>query len=153
MTVHLSTLDALVADEGRVGEIVAPQYDSLARGGRFQYAVDRPDNFLNVVLSREDFPEPEAREIDIALRARDHFDGMLGRGLYVPHPRPAFFLYELSTDSHAQLGVVAGVPVSSIDEARVLGHEGTIHERAADLALFYETARLTSSPVALAFGM
>lgn len=148
---QLIALDALVARADRVEEIVAPQYDSLAHGGRYQYAVDRPDCFLNVVLSRSDFPAGDLRESDIAARARDHFSGMVDRGLFARHEAPAFFLYELDTGAHRQVGLVAGIPVGAIDGGVVLGHEGTLHEHAADLATFFRTARLSSSPVALAF--
>lgn len=147
----LIPLDALLARADRADEIVAPQYDSLAHRGRYQYAVDRPDCFLNVVLSRGDFPDPLPDETNIAARATEHFEGMLERGLFVPHGRPAFFLYELSADQHRQVGLMAGVPTSAIDEGAVLGHEGTLRDRTADLAEFYRVSRLKSSPVALAF--
>lgn len=148
---RLLPVEARIAREDRVAEIVAPQSDSLAPHGRYQYAIDRPDCFLNVVLSRVDFPPPPPPVPQVAQRAARHFEGMVGRGLFPPHPAPAFFLYELATDSHRQVGLVAGVPVSAIDDGTVRGHEGTIHDRAADLARFYRVARLTSSPVGLAF--
>ena len=148
---RLLPIDARVADEARVADIVAPQYDSLALDSRFQYAVDHPDCFLNIVLSRRDFPEPAPHESAIAQRAADHFEGMVARGLFPSHGRDAFFLYELATEGHSQVGIVGGVPISAIDDGSVLGHEGTINERTQDLAGFYRTARLTSSPVALAF--
>jgi uncharacterized protein (DUF1015 family) len=147
----LVPLDARVARGDRIDEIVAPQYDSLAHGGRYQYAVDRPDCFLNVVLSRADFPEGELREADIAQRAADHFSQMVQRGLFPEHEGHAFFLYELDTGTHVQTGLMAGISTDAISDGTVLGHEGTIHDRAVDLAEFYRRSRLTSSPVALAF--
>ena len=147
----LLPVDALIARADRVEEIVAPQYDSFGRGGRYQYAAGHPDCFLNVVLSREDVPESDIEEPDIAVRAKQHFSGMLKRGLFPAYGKRAFFLYELSSDTHRQVGLVAGVPTGAITDGQVRGHEGTIHDRAADLADFYRTARLTSSPVAMAF--
>ncbi len=147
----LVPLDALIARADRADEIVAPQYDSLAHRGRYQYALDRPDCFLNVVLSRGDFPDPLPDEHNLAERATAHFEGMLERGLFVPHGGPAFFLYELAGPEHRQVGLMAGVPNSAISEGAVLGHEGTLRDRALDLAEFYRVSRLTSSPVALAF--
>ena len=148
---RLLPLDARLAREDRIGEIVAPQYDSLAQDGRYQYAMERPDSFLNIVLSRADFPAPPPEAAAITRRAAAHFAGMVERGLLPRHPSPAFFLYELSTDSHRQVGLVAGMPLSAVDDGVVLGHEGVLYERVADLAQFYRVARLTSSPVALAF--
>ena len=144
-------LRALVARAERVADIVAPQYDSIPRGGRYRYAVERPDSFVNVTLSAADFPEPVPHRSIIAQRAADHFAQMLDRGLFEALPTRAFFLYELDTGRHRQLGIVAGIPVSAITGGRVIGHEGTIEERVEDLAAFFRMARLASSPVALGF--
>ena len=147
----LLPIDARIANADRADEVVAPQYDTLGLSGRYRYAIDHPDCFLNVVLSRADFPAVEIEGLDIARRAAEHFEGMVDRGLFPAHGQPSFFLYELASDTHRQVGLVAGVPVHAITDGHVLGHEGTIHDRALDLAEFYRTARLTSSPVALAF--
>ena len=144
-------IQALVARADRAADIVAPQYDAIPGGGRYRYAVDRPDSFLNVTLSAADFPEPVPRASAIARRAADHFEGMIRRGLFEALPTRAFFLYELDTGRHRQLGIVAGLPVSDVTEGRVIGHEGTIEERVEDLAGFFRVARLASSPVALGF--
>lgn len=144
-------LEALVARSDRAAEIVAPQYDSIPPGGRYRYAIERPDCFLNVTLSVADFPEPAPHRSAIAQRAADHFGGMMDRGLFEAIPTRAFFLYELDTGHHHQLGIVAGLPVAAVTGGQVLGHEGTIEERVDDLAGFFRTARLASSPVALGF--
>lgn len=151
MTVAIP-LEALVARADRAAVIVAPQYDSIPGGGRYRYAVERPDSFVNVTLSVADFPEPVPHRSAVAQRAVDHFEGMLDRGLFEVLPFRAFFLYELDTGRHRQLGIVAGLPVSAVTGGRVVGHEGTIEERVDDLAGFYRMARLASSPVALGFG-
>lgn len=148
---NLVPLTALVARADRAADIVAPQYDSIPPGGRYAYAVERPDCFLNVTLSVADFPEPAPDRSAVAARAAGCFEAMMERGLFEAVPGPAFFLYELDTGSRRQAGIVVGMPVAAVEEGRILGHEGTIEERVDDLALFFRTARLASSPVALAF--
>ena len=144
-------VEALVARADRAAEMVAPQYDSIPGGDRYAYAVEKPDCFVNVTLSAADFPEPTPGRSAVARRAAGHFEGMLHRGLYEAFPSEAFFLYELDTGRRRLLGMVAGLPVASVSEGLILGHEGTLEERVDDLASFYRTARLTSSPVALGF--
>lgn len=144
-------LEAMVARADRVTEIVAPQYDTVARGGRYRFAAEHPDCFINVTLSVADFPAPVPGGRAIARRAASHFEGMLRRRLFEPVPGRGFFLYELDTGSHRQQGIVAGLPVSAIREGRVVGHEGTIDERVDDLARFFRVARLASNPVSLGF--
>lgn len=149
--IRIHPLRALAARAGRAAEITAPQYDSVPPDRRRTFAARRPDCFINVTLSAEDFPPPRPDPAELAHRAAGHWRGMKERGLYEPHPAPAFFLYRLSDDGGSQTGVVAGIGTEAIEEGVVKGHEGIIEGRARDLAGFYRTARLTSSPVALAF--
>lgn len=144
-------IQALIARADRVSDIVAPQYDAIPPGGRYGFAVERPDSFVNITLSSGDFPDPSPSRSEVTKRATDHFERMIGRGLFEAMPARGFFLYELDTGRHRQLGIVGAVPVSSVAEGRVIGHEGTIADRVADLAAFFRAARLASSPVALAF--
>ena len=148
--IRVHPLRALVARAGRAAKITAPQYDSVPADRRRSFAERNPDCFINITLSAEDFPPPRPHPAELAQRAAGHWRGMKERGLYEPHPAPAFFLYRLSDGGGSQTGVVAGVGTEAIEEGRIKGHEGIIHSRARDLVGFYRTARLTSSPVALA---
>ncbi len=143
-------IDALVARADRAADVVAPQYDAVP-GGRYRFATDRPDSFVNITLSLSDFPEPSPTRAQIARRAADHFAGMMERDLFEALPRRAFFLYGLDTDGHQQVGLVCALPLSCITRGEVLGHEGTIPRRVEDLSHFFRVCRLASSPVALAF--
>lgn len=149
--IRVHPLRALVARAGRAAKITAPQYDSVPADQRRRFAERHPDCFINITLSAEDFPPPRPRPAEVAQRAAGHWRGMKERGLYEPHPAPAFFLYRLSDGAGAQTGVVAGVGTEAVGEGLVKGHEGIIAGRARDLVGFYRAARLTSSPVALAF--
>ena len=144
-------VEAMVARADRVADIVAPQYDAIPGGGRYRFAVEHPDSFVNITLSARDFPDPVPSRRATARRAARHFQGMLERRLFEQVPGSVFFLYELDTGSHRQSGIVAGIPVSAIREGRVIGHEGTIDDRVDDLARFFRVARLASSPVSLGF--
>ena len=144
-------LEAMVARAGRVTDIVAPQHDAIPGGERYVFAEERPDSFVNITLSVRDFPHPVPTKRAVAWRAAKHFEGMLERRLFERIPGRVFFLYELDTGKHRQAGIVAGLPVSAIQEGRVIGHEGTIDDRVDDLARFFRVARLASSPVALGF--
>lgn len=144
-------IKALVARADRVSDVVAPQYDAIPTGGRYRFAVERPDSFVNITLSVGDFPDPAPPRSEVTRRATSHFAGMMERELFEDIPTRGFFLYELDTGRHRQLGIVGAVPVSCVKEGRVVGHEGTITDRVADLAAFFRAARLASSPVALAF--
>lgn len=149
--VSVVPVKALVAREDRVADIVAPQADSVPDGESYHYAVARPDSFLNVTLSVGEFPGPTPSRQAVVKRASRHFRGMLKRRLFEPLPSEAFFLYELDTGSHRQIGIVGGVSLAAIEKGRILGHEETLEDPVEDLAHFYRVARISSSPVALGF--
>ncbi|MDE0139769.1 MAG: DUF1015 family protein [bacterium] len=149
--VSVIPVEALVTRSDRVVDVVAPQADSVPGGDSYHYAVDHPDSFLNVTLAVGEFPGPTPSREAVVKRASGHFRGMLERGLFEPLPLAAFFLYELDTGSHRQVGIVGGVSLAAIEEGRILGHEETLEGPVEDLAHFYRVARLSSSPVALGF--
>ena len=147
----LIPLNAMVARSDRADDIVAPQFDSPFGEERYGFAVSSPDSFMNVVLSVADFPEPYPTRGDTARRASRHFKGMVERGLFESLPGQAFFLYEIATAGHRQLGIVGGVPVNAIDQGKILGHEGTFQERVDDLVRFMQEARMSSGLVTLGY--
>jgi uncharacterized protein (DUF1015 family) len=149
MTIRLDPIVALVADAERCAAIVAPSYDGFSGGGRYRYAMDHPDSFMNVILSGADLPSDESN--DVPARASAAFNRMLEAGLYEPHPEPGFFLYELEAAGHRQLGVMAAVSNEHISAGRVLGHEATMAARTDELAQFYRASRISSSAVALTY--
>ena len=151
MTVGAIPIEAMIARADRATTIVAPQYDALPGGDRYRFAQERPDSFLNVTLSRRDFPDPVPDRRVVVRRAVRRFERMRQRRLFEPAIGRVFLLYELHSAEHRQVGIVAGIPVSSVRDGRVIGHEGTIDDRVDDLALFFQTARLASSPVSLGF--
>ena len=149
--VSVIPVEALIARADRVVDVVAPQADSVPGGDSYRYAVDHPDSFMNVTLAVGEFPGPTPSREAVVKRASGHFHGMLERGLFEPLPSAAFFLYELDTGSHRQVGIVGGVSLAAVEEGRILGHEETLQGPVEDLAHFYRVARLSSSPVALGF--
>ena len=149
--VSVVPVTAMLARADRAADIVAPQADSVPDGESYIYAVSRPDSFLNVTLSVGEFPGPTPSREAVVKRASGHFRGMLERGLFEDLPSAAFFLYELDTGSHRQVGIVGGVSLAAIKEGRILGHEETFAGHVEDLAHFYRVAGISSSPVALGF--
>ncbi len=141
----------MMAAAEQASDIVSPQLDAVPHGDRHRFAEERPDCFMNVTLSVRDFPDPVPTREMVAERAKRHFGGMLERGLFEPVPGRVFLLYELETEAHRQLGLVGAVPVTAVEQGRVIGHEATIDDRVDDLACFFEVARMVSSPVSLAF--
>ncbi len=147
--IELLPVAALVAAKGRSADVVSPPYDAFGVDGRLRYANEHPDSFLNVILSPADLDA--ADPVEVATRARAYFEAMLDRGLYEDHGGEGFYLYELDTGNHRQLGVIAGISNRHIRLSQVLGHEATMTARTNELAEFYRTARISSSAVSMTY--
>ncbi len=151
LVIRLIPIQALVACADRAADIVAPQLDSDSGGERYRLALDQPDSFINMGLTPADFPDPRPEREEVTARAVDYFSGMRDRGLFERVSHPAIFMYELSEGNHRQLGMVAGLPIETVDEGGVLGHEDVLVEQVEDLTAFFRRIRLSSYPVALGF--
>lgn len=146
----LRPLVARFPNRADVEDIVAPAYDSLSPVERYRYAMDHPRSFMNVVLSRNDFPPPPRSAEEVAERARTHLVAMVERGDYGELHEPALYVYRMAQEDRTQTGVVAGLSIDLVRDHHIRGHEAIIAERSADIATFFATTGVNASPVSLA---
>jgi uncharacterized protein (DUF1015 family) len=144
--------DAYVVAPEAALKVVAPAYDALTPRERFRFAAAHPESYLNVIRSVEDFPEdlrPQAEELlrDNARRLRQ----LIERGRLLYNPQPGFYLYRLAVAGHAQVGVVAEVPVEAYEQGLVKRHEKTQQEREEKLTRYLEVVHASSSPICLTY--
>ena len=139
-----------LVNPARVREVVAPAYDSMSASERARFADARPDNFLNVMRTREDWPEDICVQ-EILRNNKRNLESMIANGSFCEQSEAGFVIYRLIAGGHQQTGLVAEIPVSEVDEGRVLKHELTRREH-EDLLVDYQSfVGVSSSPVALAF--
>lgn len=137
-----------VARAERVSEVVSPAYDALTVAQRRQYRVDNPLSYLHVTRSAPD--EDDAATVDnttLVQRGRAALERLLDAEVFAPAEAPAYLVYELATDDHAQRGLVCEVPGPEF-RLRARPHEATQPARAALLAEHFLTVKAASSPVA-----
>jgi uncharacterized protein (DUF1015 family) len=140
-----------MVNPARAEAVIAPAYDSLAPVERARYADAHPDNFLNVMRTREDYPDETIDIQQILERNQANLRRMLESGCFLHFDKPAMFIYQLSHGAHVQTGLVAELPVAEIDRGAVLRHEQTRVERERLLVQYQKQVGASSSPVALAY--
>ena len=133
--------------EAALDVVVAPPYDALRPGERYAYAHAHPDNFISVILSPDDFPNP-VDPVDLGTQARQKLDAIKTAHYGPPQP-PAFYIYEMEGSGHRQRGVVGGIRAGDVD--MVLGHERVLPRRVDALAAFYESTGINTSPISMTF--
>lgn len=125
-------------------EVVSPPYDALTVAQRAEVLARHPSSYLGVLAAAEDVANGDhlaaGRRSLQRLLALDAFE----------QRRAAFYACRLSDGTHRQTGLVAEVPVVWADQGKILGHEQTRAERAADLEAHMTALGVTSSPVVFA---
>ena len=150
--VRVRTFRGYVVNPARAPDIVAPAYDSMSPAERARYAESNPDNYLNVMRTREDYPQDARVSIgEILASNKRNLERLLARDGFIEQDDAAFYVYRLSDGGHAQTGLVAEIPVAEIDAGKVLKHEQTRRDREDLLVEYQEVVGASSSPVALAY--
>ena len=148
----IKPFDAYIANPELVGDIASPAYDALTPQERFQFAQTHPRNFLNVIRSVEDFPADSRPSFEELLESNaQKLREMMKTELLVYRPQLGLYVYRLAVDDHAQIGLVAEIPVSAYDQGLIKKHEHTQEKKEEELTRYLEVVQAASSPVCLAY--
>ncbi len=113
--------------------IPSPPYDVLDSDEARLLAEGDPYTFLHVVKSEIDLPRgTDLHDDAVYARARENFAGMIRRGWLVRDPRPAYYVWRLERDGHAQTGVVGVAALDDYVEGRIKRHEHTRPDKEHD---------------------
>ncbi len=140
-----------MVEPARARDVIAPAYDSLSPAERARFADAHPDNFLNVMRTRDDYTDGEIDTATILERNRSNLKRLIDSGCFRAFDAPTLFIYRLSQGEHVQTGLVAELPVAEIDAGAVLRHELTQADRETLLVEYQQSVGASSSPVALAY--
>lgn len=114
-------------------------------------AAGKPDSFLHV--SRPEIDVPGARPGDPATyaAARAAFERLIREGKLIRDEQPRLYLYRLTRNGRAQLGIVAEVLVQAYLDGRVRRHEFTRPDKEDDRTRHVEAINANSGPVFLIY--
>ena len=99
--------------------VVAPAYDSVSPEMRRKFAQDNPNNFINTMLLREDFP-PDAQPTNSQLLElnKAKLAELLDNDFYQEFVQPSLFVYQLKNSIHCQTGLVGEIPISEYRDGK-----------------------------------
>ncbi len=130
--------------------VVAPPYDSATVGQHHAEQPANPLSFLNVVRSEVDHPGLDgAARRDLLRQTAKRLLDLLASGAYVHYAAPAYFVCRLEQAGHAQVGVVADVPLRAYQRGVVKVHELTRRGQEDRLVEYMESVRANFLPVFL----
>ena len=140
-----------LVDAARAAQVVSPAYDAVSPAMRRAFAESHPQNYLNTMRLRDDFP-PEQTPSNEQLLAMNKakLDELLADGSFARFDRPAMFVYRLSNAAHRQTGLVCEVPIDEYQQGHLRKHENTRADKEDLLARYQQVVGVSSSPVCLA---
>lgn len=101
--------------------VPSPLHDALDPVTRATVLATNPDSWLHVARRADDqvWLDPH----DVAHRSAASLDRLMALGAYASAGRSSYFLYRYRDEEHAQIGLVADVPIEAFLDGSVLGHE------------------------------
>lgn len=149
---HVAPITCLRPLPEHVAEFAALPYDVFTDAEARSYVQEHPTSFLAIDRPETSFeeghdpyaPEVYARASEL-LRERQ-----LDRTL-VRDEKPCFYIYELSTGSHRQIGLMGAIAVDDYVDNTIRRHELTLAAKEEDRVRHIEAVRAQTGPVFLAY--
>ena len=148
----IKAFDGYLVNPERAHVVVSPAYDAVSPEQRRLFADANPDNFINTMRLREDFPadkQPSHEQLLEGNKQRLH--QLLSNGSFDTLTEPGMFVYRLGTGDHIQTGVVCEVTVEAYEQGLLRKHENTRSSREDLLAQYQEVVGASSSPICLTY--
>lgn len=149
---HVEPITCLRPTPESVAEFAALPYDVFTDEEARAYVREHPTSFLAIDRPETGFEEghdpyaPEVYEHAKQLLRERQLDRML-----MPDEKPCFYLYELSTETHTQLGLMCGIAVDDYLDGTIRQHELTLAAKEQDRVNHIKTVRAQTGPVFLAY--
>jgi uncharacterized protein (DUF1015 family) len=130
--------------------VAAPPYDVVSRSEAAAYAAGNPFSFLHVARSEIDLPpETDPHDPKVYAKARSNLDRFMSEGPLIQESTPALYLYQLTMDGRAQIGVVGCVHVDDYANDVIKKHEKTRQDKEDDRTTHLLALNAHAEPVFL----
>lgn len=134
------------------GPIPSVPYDVVSTEEARAIVAVEPDSFLRVVRAEVDLPpDVDVHDRRVYARARETLRAWVAEGRLVHDPRPAYYVYRLEVDDHAQTGVLAASAVDDYLDGRIKKHEHTRPAKEDDRVRHIDTVGAQCGPVLLTY--
>lgn len=132
--------------------VVAPPYDVVSAAEARALVANRPNSFLHISRPEIDLPDGTDPHSDaVYAKARQNLDRLIGLGLLIRDPAPAYYVYRMRMGSHEQTGVAVTASVTAYEENRVRKHELTRPDKETDRVKNMASLNAQTGPVLSAY--
>lgn len=127
-------------------------YDVVNSDEARELAKDNPYSYLHIDKAEIDLPKDLSPYDDqVYQKAADTLVGFLAKGWLIKDETPKLYLYELTMNGRAQLGIVACTSVADYTEGKIKKHEFTRPEKELDRIRHSDVSDANTSPIFLTY--
>lgn len=124
--------------------VTSPPYDVIDAAGVAALEQASDINVVRLILPRD-----EAAQGDRYLRAAHTLEVWRSSGVLVPDPKPTLYVYEQSSSTHAQRGLLGALALTPPEDGIVLPHENTMSGTVSDRLALYTAVGADLEPIFL----
>nr|VFK18621.1 MAG: Uncharacterized conserved protein, DUF1015 family [Candidatus Kentron sp. LPFa]VFK33443.1 MAG: Uncharacterized conserved protein, DUF1015 family [Candidatus Kentron sp. LPFa] len=141
---------ALMPTPEYTARVAAPPYDVVSGPEARRLAEGNPWHFLHVSRPEIDFPPDMDPYGDrVYAQGADNLRRMIQAGVLKRRDQPGYYLYELSSGDHVQIGIAAVSSLRAYEEERIRRHELTRPQKENDRVRHIEVLGAQTGPVLL----
>nr|VFK61921.1 MAG: Uncharacterized conserved protein, DUF1015 family [Candidatus Kentron sp. TUN] len=131
-------------------KVTAPPYDVISETEARMLAEGNPWHFLHVSRPEIDFPVgTDPYQNTVYARAADNFRRMIQEGVLKRQDRAGYYLYELRSVDHIQVGIAAVSSLQAYEKGRIRRHELTRPQKENDRVRHMDIIDAQTGPVFL----
>ena len=135
------------ADGADLARRTSPPYDVIDDAGVDELEAQDPHNVVRLILPRDDEGQPDSRYAAAARLLHTWREA----GVLVQDARPGVYVYEQSTGTHVQRGLLAAVGLTAPDAGIILPHENTMAGPVADRLALTTATGANLEPIFLVY--
>lgn len=152
MTTLVKPFAALRPTADHASAVVAPPYDVVNTQEARALVANQPNSFLHISRPEIDLPDDTDPYSDaVYARARENLDRLIGLGLLIRDPSPAYYVYRMRMQDHEQTGVALAASVAAYETNRVRKHELTRPTKETDRVKNMAALNAQTGPVLSAY--
>lgn len=144
-------LSCLRVHKDHAQDFVCPPYDLFSQESAFEYGQAHPNSALHIILPCDCNKKLKSDKDAAYEYSRNKILNAKKNSILVKEDSPSFYLWQMSTEDHTQLGFVAQIPCESYRQKTIITHEKTREEKVVDRAQLIKELGLQTGVVELGF--
>ncbi len=150
--ITISPFAALRPEVAFAKAVASRPYDVLCSKEARTEAQGNPNTFLHITKSEIDLPETvDVHSPEVYAKAKENLAAFMSRNILFQESKPCYYIYELTMNGRAQVGLVCGSSVDDYENGLIKKHEFTRPEKELDRITHIKTTGAQTGNVFIAY--